>query len=508
MSEPSEEKRKDHIIKTVGHNTLYGYAVMVWSTFLGFWITPYILRALGNELYGIWGIALSTFSAATFFDLGLGSALVFFVADKRIRESSDEVNATINSGLFLNFCFGFLGGLLLVGGGHVIVHNFLKVSPKLQELATATLSIYGLLFMVQMPAKIYEDVLIGMQRLDITNKTGLCIRTVERLLVLFLVLKGIHFLVIVWISGSLAVSLYFIEFFFVKQLMPNYHLRLTLRKKDLKALFSTGGQQFIAGVGYVFMGVIDRFLLGSLLHVRMVTFYDLASRPSQLLHQLSLRFFQPVYPAATELKARQKNEQLKSLFKKGTKIVFVLFAPLAFSIFFWSLELVRLWVGTGYDLAGQMLRILTVNYFVLSLNVIPSAMMFGLNKAWILSWESLTRIFLNFVLSFIFINRIGPLGAAYGVTLASLMTTMPFFWWMAREVGIGGKELFFEVLLFPLLILSLGPLFFMGGPLLGFHIFWRFATFTIFFLCTSLFFYIGKGETISLLKAVFVRSER
>jgi len=507
MSELSETKLKERVIQTVSHNTLYGYAAMVWSAFLGFWATPYILRFLGNERYALWGIALSAFGVATFFDIGLGSALVLFIAEKRVRGTSSEVNATINSALTLYFCFGILGGLFLVGGGRLIVEYFLKVSPEFRGLATSILSIYGFLFMVQMPAKVYEDVLIGMQRLDITNKTGICVRTVERLLVVVLLMRRVSLLNVVALSGCVGLSLYFIEFFLVKRLIPDYRLRFGFRSEDARVLFLTGGQQFIASLGYIFVGVIDRFLLGSLLHVSMVTFYELATRPSQLLYQLSLRFFQPVYPATTELNAHEQKEKLRSLFKKGTKILFVFLTPLAWFAFFWAEALIHFWVGPGYELSAQMLRVLTVNYFVLSLNVVPSAMMFGLNKAWILSGESLLRIFLNLVLSFVLITRMGALGAPYGLTFASLLTTPIFFVWMAREVGIKIKELFLEVLMFPLLIVCIGSLFFIRGPLRVLPSFWRFSIFTIFFLFGSLFFYIGRNESARLLRAVFARTK-
>ena len=238
-----------------------------------------------------------------------------------------------------------------------------------------------------------------------------------------------------------------------------------------------------------------------------VTFYDLASRPSQLLLQLGAKFFNPVYPASTELQAYQEKEKLRSLFKKGTKILFVLLTPIAAALFCWKGEIMHLWLGPGYELSARMLPILTINYFVLALAVIPGAMMFGLDKAWILSLESLLRISLNFVLSFILIRRMGALGAAYGITLASLTTTTIFFGWMARQVGIGSKELFVELFGFPLTVLLLGFLFFVGGPLLNFSSLLRFSVFTTLFLCASLFFYIGKDEVVSLLKAMLVKSE-
>ena len=354
------------IIKTIGRNTFYGYLMMGWTILLGFWITPRILHLLGNELYGIWGISLSAFGFATFFDLGLGSALVVSVADKRVRESPEEMNQAIHSAMTLYALIGVLGGVVLIGGGRWLMRHFLKISPEFQSLAASILSIYGFLFVIQMTAKVYDDVLIGLQRLDITNRIGICVRTAERLLVLFLLIVKCPFFLVVWISGGVGVTLYIFEFLMVKRLIPYHTLRFAFRKKDAKELFTRGTQQFIASFGFIFLGIIDKFFLGALIHIQTVTFYELATRPSQLLHQLSLRFFHPVYPASAELGARHETERLKVLFKKGIKILFVLLAPLAAAVFLWSSEIVHFWVGPGYELSSQMLRVLTVGYFVLS----------------------------------------------------------------------------------------------------------------------------------------------
>ncbi len=506
MIEKADKKfNKDRVIRIVGHNTLYGYAAMGWTVFLGFWVTPQILRAIGNELYGIWGIALSTFGVVTFFDLGLGSALVLYVAQYRVREKAEEVHQAIHSAQTLYALFGLLGGLLLFGGGRLMVTHLLKVSPEFQDLTCSILAIYGILFAIQMPAKVYEDVLVGMQRLDISTKIGLCVRTVERLLVLFLLIKKVNFLSVVWVSGGLGLLIYPIEFMMVKRLLPGYRLRFALRKKDIRNLFVTGGQQFVASLGGIFVGTTDRFLLGTLLHVRMVTFYDLASRPSQFLYQLSLRFFLPIYPVSAELQALQEKERIKTLFKKGTKVLFVLLTPLALAVFLWSFEIIRFWVGPEYALSGQMLQILTLSYFIHSLNVIPAAMMYGLNKAWIISSESFTRLSLNFLFSFFLIRKIGAVGAAYGLALANGVTVPFFFWFMAKRVNIGGRELLSEVLLFPLLLCFLGSLFFLLGRLVSFPLGISFAIFVLFFGWSSIVFYIGKDEFFSLVGAVFLK---
>lgn len=494
------------ILRTVGRNTLYEYAMMGWTLFLGFLATPAILQILGNERYGIWSVALSAFGTATFFDLGLGSALVLWVADKRAREREEEVSEIIHSAMTLYLFFGLVGGTLFLGGSRFIVYDLLKVSPEFRGLATSILSVYGFLFMIQMPAKVYEDVLIGIQRLDIKNKAGICIRTMERLLVLFLLFKGVDLLGVVWVSGILSLLLYGIEFFFVKRLLPEYRLKLCFKKKDVKDLFATGGQQFIASLGYIFLGVIDRFLLGTLLHVSTVTFYDLASRPSQLLYQLSLRVFHPIYPASTELQALKEKEKLQTLFKKGTKIIFVLLIPLSMAVFLWSKEIIHFWVGSGYELSGQMLQPLTVTYFILSLNVIPNAMMFGLNKASLVAWESFLRIFLNFCFGVFFIHRIGPLGAAYGLCLSSFITTVIFFWLIAGKMGFRRKTLFGEVLFYPILFVFLGSAFFFVGSLLSLSKGLCFVIFTLFFMVVSSAFYLGRRDSMSLIQAIFARS--
>ena len=250
------------------------------------------------------------------------------------------------------------------------------------------------------------------------------------------------------------------------------------------------------------MGIIDRFLLGALLQVSAVTYYDLATRVSYMLFQLSTRFFLPVYPASAELHAKHDTPRLRSLFFKGMKVGVVMTLPVALAFILWSKPLIQHWLGSGYDLTSACLRVLAVNYAVWGLSVVPSAIMYGLNKPGVLVVEGVLRVILNAILSFLFISRMGMIGAAYGVTLATLITALSFLILKGKILQISAVQLGREVFMIPALSIVTAIFLFHVRHFLKIPVILLYGLFTAAFLYVSYVFYLGKETTRHLLRSV------
>jgi len=487
-------------VKKLGRNTFYNYVGFGWTALLGFFITPFILRFLGNEQYGIWMIAASTFGFVSYLDLGFNSSIVLHVANRLAQKRQDEVNRIINTTLTIFILLGGAIGACLILFSQPLVHSVLRVSEHQRSLGVAILQIYGFWFMLQMPSKTFDSVLIGLQRIDIYTKISILIRTFERLLVLFLLWQGSGLKFVVFLSLGVNFVQSLISYFLVKRVVPSYRLSFGIQWRDFKKLFSTGIQQFFSEITAAFTGTVDRFLLGSLVHISSVTFYDLATRVSYLIFQLNTRFFLPMYPLSAELVAKKNFDQLESFFLKGLKVAIIITIPCSLFIVLFAKPLIHFWLGEGYLLTSESLRILIISYSLSSLSVIPSAIMYGLNKAWVVVLEGIARIFLNFVLSFILIGKIGLIGASWGLMIATFITTSVFLFVKGKMLHIPIIRIVREVILVPLIAIIGSFFLFKYGTLWDVPKLVTYVIFTPLFLYVSILHYLGKNEVLNVIR--------
>src|SRR5207244_3652838 len=105
----------------VGRRLLVGAATN-WLAFaatlvVGFFLTPYLVRRLGDGPYGLWAFVESVLAYFTLFDLGIAACVVRFVARFHATGDRDELNRLGSTCLALFLGLGLC--LFAVGPGGV-----------------------------------------------------------------------------------------------------------------------------------------------------------------------------------------------------------------------------------------------------------------------------------------------------------------------------------------------------------------------------------------------------
>ena len=90
------------------------YVVIILNIGVGLLYTPYMLRMLGQNEYGLYSLVASVISYLTILDLGLGNAVVRYTAKFRTEGKLQEQYEMFGMFLCLYASIGFLA--MLVGG--------------------------------------------------------------------------------------------------------------------------------------------------------------------------------------------------------------------------------------------------------------------------------------------------------------------------------------------------------------------------------------------------------
>ena len=111
--------RRPALARNVVSNWISIFTALVY----GFLITPLVVRALGDELYGVWSFLNGLLAYSDLLYFGLGASLIRRVAEHRATGNQEGLNLTASTTLSI---YGLLGGGCLLAT--------LLIAPLLPDL--------------------------------------------------------------------------------------------------------------------------------------------------------------------------------------------------------------------------------------------------------------------------------------------------------------------------------------------------------------------------------------
>ena len=141
----------------------------MFSLLSGLVLSPYLIRHLGDERYGIWALAFSFVDYFALVDLGLRSAVIKYTAHYRATGDVDRVEEIVSTGLayYLAASVCVLGAALLVARNLTSIFHVLPRDVSAFQFLTMTV---GAGFALGVVFTLFNGVLEAYQRFDIIGR--------------------------------------------------------------------------------------------------------------------------------------------------------------------------------------------------------------------------------------------------------------------------------------------------------------------------------------------------
>jgi O-antigen/teichoic acid export membrane protein len=99
----------------VMRNTVSNYIGKFLALGTWFFLTPFLLAQLGNQLYGLWVLVGSIVAYGSLLDFGIAGAMIKYVAEYRARGEHAQLNRLVATALRIYMTLGLLAiGLALL----------------------------------------------------------------------------------------------------------------------------------------------------------------------------------------------------------------------------------------------------------------------------------------------------------------------------------------------------------------------------------------------------------
>lgn len=406
-----------------GKNFLAGVASSCWGAVVAVLAVPYYIKYLGVESYGLIGFFAMMQAMLSLLDMGMSPTMNREAARHSALESITEVRALLHTLTVLYLGMGFLIAVGIYLSSNYLSDYWLKIETIDPTVVRHAIILMGVVIACRLPIGLYQGVLMGKQLILLSSK-------------IYILMVSLSSAGAIWVLAFLSST---IEAFFIWQGLVGVFYFIVMRWVTWNALgreeiakfnirnlrniwkFSVG----MSGIAFssIVLLQLDKILLSSLLTLKDFGLYSLAIILAGGLNILVIPLFNVVFPSFSGLVAKKQETQILKIYKTGAHIFSGIIFSLAFSVAFYSHEIVYLWIQDS-DIANKI-------------SPLVSALIIGgaINGIMIFSYAlqlayGLTRVTLVIILSliifyvpatYILVITFGMLGGGYSWLLLNLV---------------------------------------------------------------------------------------
>lgn len=391
--------------------------------------TPVLVRALGTEGFGLWTIVLALVGLGTVANLGMATAVVRFVSDRRGADDPAGAAAAVRQALAVaGLASGAVAALVALAGAGAddwFAHAGEPLAPLL--LLTA-----GLLFLQQIEA-VLAGALKGYERFDvaapieIASKLALVGAAVAAAAATNRVAPMVAAAVVIAAFGILVRG-------FAAGRIARARLWWPAAPAAVERdLLSFGAWTCLQGLAGVLLTHVDKLLVAWFLGATAVTYFAVCTQLAQQVHMLPAAALAFLLPLAGRRARTGEQRSPRRALLAGASLTLLL----AIGLFALGDPFMRLWMGSAFATeAAALLPWLTLAYLILGMNVAPHYLLLGRGEARFVSLTNVAGGLASTLGALVLIPQLGLVGGAiarglYGPVLLVSYARL----WQPRRTG-------------------------------------------------------------------------
>jgi O-antigen/teichoic acid export membrane protein len=450
MSKISSDILTDTDFKIEPGASLFWGAISRWfglgvSVFLGLLVTPVIIRTLGKDLYGLWGVVASFSGFYGLFDFGLSSAAARFLGNAIGAKDIKQFNRVISTGNTLLRAASFL--VVIFAAALIVPAQSLLHIPDNYTTQFRLLVILSAVSMaISMMMAIYGGALLASE--DFIVLSGIRIFAA--------ICRSVGGLVAV-LAGKGVVGLVAVNVFMTVLEQSITYLRFRKRFPQVESSFSKfdiATARNLIGFGTVVNIVFIAELVRSKSDVMLVTrfgglgqagLYAVAIAVFGYFFTALVAVFSVTTPRLNKLHGTGIRAEFDAFFHRASHLTSACASLLAGLLIGLAPLLIRLWIGRGFEESSIVLQILVGGYFLDFATQPGVASIYATGRQRYFAFQSVIEATASFTCAYILGDKFGMKGVAAGIVIPIILirsTAQP--WFVARNLSISFSDYWFR----------------------------------------------------------------
>lgn len=417
-------------------------------------LTPYIIRHLGKQEFGIWALVGVISSYAQLSDFGITESLVKFMAEYQARNDTERINKLINTAFTVYLLLSATCCLLFLLVLPYVVEKILNIPQSLQDKALHVFTIAIVLFSINMVMGVFGSLIIGFQRMGYSNLISLSSTVLTAAGTVFFLYNGYGLAGLIYNNCIVTLFVVMANILAARYIFPQLRINpfVWFSKEILAKIFGFSWKVQITNITQLMIFQVDRILLSHYLGLEAVSYYEVANRIATQARSFVASIFSPMVPAASALHATEENDKVTGLYRRSFKYMTIAAVPFSLLVIALAYPFIRTWMGPHFETSAITLQLLMGAYMLNLMTGPGSFILSGINKPHVSMRSSILAGITNLILCLLFVRWIGYYGIILGI-LISIVTSGGYFIWMVHK-NIQGLSwrIYLDSLLKPLMV--------------------------------------------------------
>ncbi len=437
----------------VARNVGLNFASQFWFAALAIVTTPYIVLNLGVDVYGLYVIVSMVMGYFSFLDLGIGSALVKYIAEYDAVGDRKAVERFLRTGSGLYLLLGAFGGGAIAALSSLLVDHVLTLPSSETDIAKVAFYFAALGFMVNLPAQTFSVVPVALQRFEVVAVRTIIFGTIG--IGSTVVVLALGYGLIAVLAANLAITIVTAVSFYRKTrtLLPDVSFRPRICRTELRLLLRFGALKAVQRASTQIVFQLDRLVVGAFAPIAAVAYYSIPLSLSQRISGLVGNVGTAVFPAASALAGQRDDRRAEELYLRAMKLSMLVAIPMSSILFIYAHQIMRYWLNEEFAInSSRVLMILAVANLLFSMTTVPAVVLDATGHIRVSTTFGLVAAVTNLVLVLTLVPAIGFQGAAWAVLANAVVIVPPMLVYVHKRVfPIGLGKLLRSAILRPLL---------------------------------------------------------
>jgi O-antigen/teichoic acid export membrane protein len=398
--------------------TLTNYVLLAVTIVLGVFLMPFTMGHLGKSDYGLWMLVASMTAYLQLLDLGYGNGVVRQITQADALHDEDQMNVTLSTFVVVYGAIGLVALAAVAVLALIVLPRFPNLSASDVRTAQWVLAILGVRVAVAFPMSVFGAVTTARQRFALTGRIAIALAVLQGL-VTWLVLRAGYGLIplvsattIVGIAGYAAYAAAARSTFPGMRLSPRRFSRARVREVTSFSFYL-----FIISIAIHVGTNVDNLIIGAYLGTSAIAVYTVALRLMEYQRQLCGQFSGFLFPLVVRFDASRDRDAMRATLLDGTRLAFGLVVGMTLGLLVFGDDLIRLWMGPGFDQAAWPLCVLALAGAVMVAQGPAGTILLGSGRHRLVAGASIIEIALNVAISIALVGRFGLVGVAAGTFL-------------------------------------------------------------------------------------------
>ena len=404
---------------------ILSYVSIGLNNIVGLLYTPYMLRMLGQNEYGLYSLVASVVAYLTVLDLGFANAIVRYTAKFRAEGKEKEQYEMFGMFLILYSCIGIVAFILGLGI-YFNVDRLFDASMTLDDLSKIRTMMLLMCFNLAFtfPMSIWGAIITAYENF-IFQKLVNIVRIVLNPLVMIILLsmgyKAIAMVVVITLFNVLTLSInawYCFKMIKIKIHFGQFDWRF------LKEISAYSVWIFLDAIVTRFYSSMGQIVLGIYQGASMVAIYALAIQLKYIFGSFSTALNGVLLPKITAMVIKGKKSEISELFIRIGRLQYFVVSYILVGFIVFGRDFIVLWGGKDYLESYYISLIIIIPY---SFNLICNSGIVVLQAKNKVKHRSLFLIIVSligFVLTFPVTNKFGVYGCSIVISISIFVSNV------------------------------------------------------------------------------------